>query len=566
MECAIKYRAFFAGVILILTTLGVEAQIQSPGQPIGDFRSLEASDAIYLLPPLHPLEVEACMTDRGEDLYKPMQFAIDRPLSISPLSQGVWTRQDGFHIWRAHIISPGAFSLGLVFDEFHLSEDVKVLVYDPGLIQVKGAYTALNNKRSGVLAVGHIGGEELIIEMQVPEKRFNNYGEISLGSLSHAFLPVAVKGTSDKRFGLSGPCEIDINCLEGAGWQLEKHSVVRIQNLYINQYCTGVLLNNTSYDGDPIILTAEHCIQSDEGADKTIFLFNYESSSCFGGDGPEDMSISGSESLAIGDSIDFSLVRLSLTPPGKYDAYYAGWDLGESQQGPTTTIHHPEGDVKKISFDNDAPEATRDKSQIPPYYWDQLPTSFWWIKEWDVGSTEPGSSGSPLFTADRQVIGVLSFGSAKCGDSIGYDAETDRVIYSKTVNRDDYYTKMNVAWDYHPEPARSLKSWLDPTGSGLTSLDGLQPQTLPVRPPVESNTFRLFPNPADEIVWFSALKPRNGFVSYKVFDLQGALLTGGEGSLPGPVRVDVRGLGNGLYLILLESDEGREIHKFVKSQ
>ena len=95
------------------------------------------------------------------------------------------------------------------------------------------------------------------------------------------------------------------------------------------------------------------------------------------------MSISGSESLSIGDSIDFSLVRLSLPPPESFDVYYAGWDLTANPLAPSTVIHHPEGDVKKISFDFEAPEATVKQSQIPPQFWDLLSNSFWWIKQWD---------------------------------------------------------------------------------------------------------------------------------------------------------------------------------------
>ena len=48
--------------------------------------------------------------------------------------------------------------------------------------------------------------------------------------------------------------------------------------------------------------------------------------------------------------------------------------------------------------------------------------SFWWIRGWDIGSTEGGSSGAPLFNAGQRVIGLLSGGIARCGDSIGYDA------------------------------------------------------------------------------------------------------------------------------------------------
>ena len=76
---------------------------------------------------------------------------------------------------------------------------------------------------------------------------------------------------------------------------------------------------------------------------------------CFGGDGSAEMSISGADLLAVGDSLDFSLVRLSIKPPFSFDPYYAGWSIDTANITMTTTIHHPQGDVKKIAIDNDPP-------------------------------------------------------------------------------------------------------------------------------------------------------------------------------------------------------------------
>lgn len=549
-------------LILILTGWNSVAlgQLESPGRPIGSYRTLQAADAIYMLPPLHPLQKEAMMQENTESYAKPGVFAMERALSISTTGQGVWTREEGHRVWRAHIISPGAVSLGLIFDQYALEEGVKVVVYDPDQRFVKGAYTSLNNKTSGLLAIGHVPGEEVIVELQVPA-HMTNFGSLSLGSLSHAFLPIALNGTLDGRFGRSQDCELDISCPEGAPWQLEKKSVVRVHTT--TQYCTGVLLNNTAYDGDPLLLTAEHCIENSYRAESSIFVFNYESSSCFGPDGSVDMSISGSELLSTGDSIDYSLVRLSLTPPESFDVYYAGWDLTDSPPGPSTTIHHPEGDVKKISFDNEAPEATVDASQIPPQFWDLLSHSFWWIKQWDVGTTEPGSSGSPLFTPQGQVIGILSFGSARCGDSIGYDAETDRVIFSKEENKDDYYTRLSVAWDYHSDSAKSLKPWLDATASGVRSLEGLHPGAAGKERTADGSDFSLWPNPSTGKLWFSTQNPGEILTHYRIFDIRGALILENQAFLPGPVEVDVGGLPGGLYFLEIAHEADREVLKFM---
>ncbi|MFH0756091.1 MAG: T9SS type A sorting domain-containing protein [Bacteroidota bacterium] len=555
------------GGLMLTGLISLQAQLQVPGKVLGDYGRMKATDVVYLLPPLDPLEEDA-LRQSGQKAYyysKSLEFALERPVSLAPDRNGAWIREGDQRVWRVHIISPGAYSLGLMFDRYHLEKDVKVMIYDPELLHIKGAYTNLNNKSSGILAVGHVPGQEVIIELQVPD-HVDYYGELSLGSVSHAFMEtgeLASRSYCAGEFGCSEDCEIDVNCAEGADWQTEKRSVVRLYTL--TQYCTGVLINNTAYNGDPLILTAKHCIDQNVIAQRTVFEFNYESPSCFGEDGPLDMSISGAELLASGDSIDFCLVRLSVTPPDAYNACYAGWDLEESQTTGSTTIHHPQGDVKKISFDFRAPSSTTRPEDVDPEFVDYLYYSFWWIRKWDVGSTEPGSSGSPLINEDKKVTGLLSWGAARCGDSIGYDAEKERVIFSTTVNRDDYFTKLYVAWDHNRESNRSLKPWLDPVGSGQSSLDGYEPVSTDPVLSVPGSHFRVYPNPAGEFLYFSTDHSGHDQAEFMVYDMSGAIRLTGRSDSQGPGRIDIRSLDHGIYLLQIETGFGRETHKFVIS-
>jgi len=540
----------------------VHAQLQHPGKPFGFESSLKASEVIYLLPPPDPLELEASLMANRQRETKTLHFALERPVDLSPGTHGSWMQQDGMRVWRVHVISPGAFSMGLVFNGYALLAGVKVFVYDPEMRHIKGAFTSGNNKPSRVLAVGHIPGEELIVEMQVPAG-MKDHGVLRIESVSHAFLPVATDRLKrDIRFGRSQDCEIDINCEEGAEWQLAKRSVVRIYTT--REYCTGVLVNNTAYDGTPYLLTSEHCINRTYYADRSVFVFNYESPSCFDVDGSTEMSISGCDTVAVGDSIDFSLVRLSLSPPDSFDVYFAGWDLNEDQASGNVTIHHPEGDVKKITIDDEPPSVLEDPGDIPQgdlrdYYY----FSYWWIKQWDVGSTEGGSSGSPLFNSAKRMIGLLTGGYASCGDSIGYDEERDRVIYNNVLNRNDYYTKMNVAWDYNGESGPSLKPWLDPLNSGLFILGGYHPTH--VRPPVPGadSRFRIYPNPVQDLLYIVPGQKGQGSMNYRVYDLSGNIRLSGR-SVPGEeLSVDVRILRAGFYLIGVESNGQFAYQKFV---
>ncbi len=569
MKLHTRYILLLTGFLFFAGSLTLYGQVEFPGEPRGITGHLKAASVIYTLPPPDPIEIAALKESNRNNFAKPLRFALIRQVNLSPEAHGSWSNEGEMRVWRVHVISPGAYSLGVIFNQYELQPGVKLFVYDPGQKMVKGAFTSGNNKSSGVLPVGHIKGQELVIEMQVPLE-MAGYGELEVGSVSHAFLDIShnagMANCPAGEFGCSQACEIDVNCVEGDDWWRVKPSVVR---LYINkssysEYCTGVLVNNTAYDGTPYILTAQHCLGRDVYANNTVFQFNYESAECFGDDGPLNMSIAGSDLMTVGDSIDFSLVKLSLEPPGSYKVYYAGWDRSDFQTTPSTTIHHPWGDVKKISFDFEIPSIPAQPGDVPytdledyHYY------SFWWIKRWEVGTTEGGSSGGPLFNTGGRLIGTLSGGRAACGDSIGYDAGTDRVIYSLAPNYDDYFARFGMAWDYEEEKGNSLAEWLDPLNSGVGALEGYNPTSVEPVQAMTEKRFQVFPNPASRLFSIVSKNQSSTDASYLILNISGALLTSGVLDHEGRATVDSGAFPPGMYLISVSEQGYREHHKLI---
>ncbi|OBZ90822.1 Protease 1 [Choanephora cucurbitarum] len=110
---------------------------------------------------------------------------------------------------------------------------------------------------------------------------------------------------------------------------------------------------------------------------------------------------------------DYAILELKERIPEEYNVYLAGWTTETKPDWPLIGIHHPQGDVKKLSIYNNS---------LKPSCWDECPKkSHWKVERWTRGTTESGSSGSPLFDAHHRIVGQLHGGQAACWNKNGYD-------------------------------------------------------------------------------------------------------------------------------------------------
>lgn len=382
-----------------------------------------------------------------ESKPRPFRFAELKTVDFSTEKDGIWdTLADGRIMWRCGIESEGAYSLNFNFSEFDIPEGAKVYVYSPDYEEILGEFTKSDFERAGTVGIAPIAGSRVIVEYNQPSG-IHYTPVLVVNRVGHDFTNMF-----GKKALKSGSCNVNINCPDGEDWQIEKNAVAHL--VIMDQYvCSGALINNTSYDGTPYLLTANHCVNTYNAALNTEFVFRYEYSDCAGTLPEEKKFIYGSELIATGknDRIDFSLLKLSEKPTEDFMPYYAGWNRTDIPATNVVSIHHPSGDYKKISIDDD-PVETAD------YGYGFLTNSHWQIFDWEVGTTEGGSSGSPLFDQNHLIVGDLTGGEAYCGNSVN-----------------DYYSKLSVAWDNDPDPFYQLKAWLDPLGNGTEMLNGFNP-------------------------------------------------------------------------------------------
>ncbi len=438
------------------------AQVSSGGLPRGEPGSLTDIKAVELSLPVELLSKQVAAGEielAGKN--RPYIYASSIAVDINPFNSGRLTQlKGGGLLWEAVIESKGASSLSLLFDSFELSGSARLFIYSPGREFILGAFSRENNKESGLLAVQPVPGDKVIVECYFPDGAINR-SKLNIGQVGHGIRDIfGTDELKDGRYGTSGYCNVNINCDEGADWQKEKRSVVRLYIYYADHqpgpawgFCSGVLVNNAREDRIPYLISACHCIDNQDQANSAVSVFNYESPYCVGLiDGYVSQSVSGADLLAVNENIDFSLVSLSRLPPMNYRPYYAGWDISGNTPGSTVSIHHPQGDIKKISVDNDPPET----GTLTGYDYDN--NVFWRILRWDMGTTEEGSSGAPLFDQDHLLVGSLVGGEANCSNSVN-----------------DYFQKLSESWTNYPAADEQLKAWLDPDASGISSISGFDP-------------------------------------------------------------------------------------------
>lgn len=479
------------------------AQINDGGSPVKSFTMSDFNKTRIPVIEIPSIDLEKIQAeDEIEDAegMKAPRFAVLVPMKIG-FSDGVWTNlPNGDRIWRAHIKTDKAKATSLYFDDFFMPKGATLHVYSPDKVQVLGGFGAHNNKEHNMFVTSLIYGNEQIIEYYEPFMS-RNQGRISISEVSHAYRMIENPYELQLRgFGDSNSlCQVNVNCSEGTGKEEQRDAVARIsvRTGFSLGWCSGTLLNNVRQDCTPYFLAALHCADDGNGDiapqsdfNQWVFYFNYQSTGCANplleGEVVTNNTITGADIKAhssdptISTGSDLLLVEFQNSIPETYNVFYAGWDRGTDATTGGYGIHHPSGDIKKISTFT---ETTGTQG------WNQAGVTHhtlrWVATANGHGITEGGSSGSALFNNDGQVIGNLSGGSTLCSDL-------------DNPARQDVYGKMSYHWDSNGTIALyRLKDWLDPDNTGAVTLDGVYFPCLVATDPYDAGVSAIT-NPIDQ--------------------------------------------------------------------
>ncbi len=376
------------------------------------------------------------------------QIGIGRPVPKSELQDfGVdnpaWqVLGDGRQLLRLAVESPGALALRLGLRIQRLPEAARLRfggeaaadLQPPAVSGAEVLGVIALNRRSAprdpyaeVYWSPVVGGERLVFELELPLGSDASEVGLEIAEVSHIYSgSLSERGLYLPRaVGDAGACNNDISCYSADRVAFGSATARMVYTEGGSTFlCSGTLLNDRNPGADFYFLTANHCMSSQPVASTLNTYWNFRSASCNSATAYSGTStLNGGATLirTLGNNYDSTLLRLNQPPPAGVNM--SGWiaDMpgsGEALFG----IHHPRGDWQKISFGNR--DLLLDCVDSGQSYSCQSDTNGnFFAVSWRDGVTEPGSSGSGIFTDDsnRYLVGNLSNGSSDCSNPNGMD-------------------------------------------------------------------------------------------------------------------------------------------------
>lgn len=464
--------------------------------------------------PALDLDAVAAQDAAREAAGGPHRFAVPHDTSLDARDVGTWEVRGDKSIWRYRIKADKAASLNVGFTRFHVPPSARLYLYDTSHRQVAGPYDAKHNAPHAQLWTPVIASSDVVVELDVASAERSQV-ELVIGRIGQGYrgLGTASKNYAQPDIGQpklggktcspdqinSGRCNMDVACLgDDDPWNNPRRAVGAIQ-LNGSDDCTGSLVNNTANDRRMLFMTATHCGLNAGSSPSVVVYWNYEWPTCrlpgsveSGQSSPPDPNISNSGATWLANTpnpfsgcsgptcSDNTIVELDEPANPDFNLFWEGWDrrttpaqCSQDAGDPTSTvglcagIHHPNVDEKRITFvaqDFEVGGIAGGSNTHWHSYWDPTPPILPNIPppqppSVPPGVTEPGSSGSPLFTSEQRLIGVLSGGPSSCG-ATGEDLS-------------DFYGQLALAWDGLGTPTTRLKDYLDPGGTEPDFIDGI---------------------------------------------------------------------------------------------
>jgi len=341
-------------------------------------------------------------SEKRQKSEKLFQIGVVRRLStaLNPLNDSALYVVPEGEVRVASVVTEGALFTRLHFRRMSLPAGARVFVYSmANPDEYYGPYEGHGPSDDGTFWTPPMRGDAVAVEYFTPAGTRAD-APFKILEVSHIYKDSRANDPADF-------CEQEVQ----TPWSFVKSSVGLLQFTTggLEALCSGTLMNNAANDQKPYLLTANHCIGTQTEAQSLRVYWDYNV-----GDFPTGFTTDGANLLATGTGSDFAFLFLTGTMPG--GRFFSGWDA--SNFGGTAAandIHHPNGSHKRQSAGNARQPTSGAECDVSGSSGLQCVAV-----DWTSGVTEPGSSGSPLWTGNPsdsggpKLIGTLTGGPSSC--------------------------------------------------------------------------------------------------------------------------------------------------------
>lgn len=435
---------------------------------------------------------------------EPLRFAKSRSVNISPSTHGRWSNlSNGDRIWKLGIHCMGSFSVGLLFSSFSIPQGARLYIYSEDLSQHLGPFTKNDNRTEDeILVTPPIYGDKLIVEYYEPYA-YRGQGSFHLQSVQHGYRDLRSMVRSDED-----------ECIETLTTNASNsHISTSVLMMVVDngqKIATGTLLNNTSGNSKPYLLTSRNALKGNPGG--WVFLFDVTSHECLERNNCWSTAVCGGSPVSVDSIQGTALIALRSTPPRNWSIFYSGWNtnMNETVSG-YKSIQHAGGFYQSISTYN---------GNLPTVTWNGLQTKK--VVNWNSGGTDQASIGSPLFDASNNLVGVYVGGDLDCEG-----------------NGADYFVSFSSSFHLY-------NAFLDPIQSGIVELGGIYPVVNDNTTGSSDFDVTFFPNPAKNWIYTKVANESEVIKEIQIYDAQGRAITK---IIPQTPTVDLGELPEGIYMI-----------------
>lgn len=289
----------------------------------------------------------------------PQRFGKAFDVSIS-LEDGDWITLKNGRVWTLTIESEKAISLNFILEEFFLPDGATLEIISDTGTTFYGPVTAKSIPKNGFFLTDRIMGNRAIFYLYEPEG-IAGKSNLRITRVVHGYRGLNGE-VGNARLDNSSVCNVDVVC--HPEYSEESKAVASVLLSSATAWGSGSLIMDTKLSFKPYFLTAFHCIDRSpqdgilssteiNDSQNWLFKFGFKREACDGFFIDTSYTYNGAIFRAGWNNTDFALLELVQDLEENENLFWLGWNRTTATPINGVCIHHPYGDVMKISIEDD---------------------------------------------------------------------------------------------------------------------------------------------------------------------------------------------------------------------